>query len=77
MTIQEWLKDVRYDEYGQYLWSKRGEGGNQMIGEVRGWGALQHEFETENEAEEFQDMVGNFIAEAINEKVKRDYGTNK
>jgi hypothetical protein len=74
MTLKEWLKDIYYDEYGQYLWSKQSNG-NQMIGEVRGWGALQHEFETENEAEEFQDMVGKFIAEAINEKIKREYGT--
>jgi hypothetical protein len=73
MTIQEWLKDVHYDGFGQHLWSE--SDGNQLIGQVRGWGALQHEFETENEAEEFQDAVGQFIADAINEKVKRDYGT--
>jgi len=76
MTLKEWLKDIYYDNWGQYLWSKQSpDSGSQMIGEVRGWGALQHEFETENEAEEFQDMVGKFIAEAINEKIKRDYGT--
>jgi len=75
MTIQEWLKDVHYDGFGQHLWSKHSDG-NQLIGQVRGWGALQHEFETENEAEEFQDKVGKFIADAINEKVKRDYANN-
>lgn len=72
MTIQEWLKDIYYDEYGQYLWSKQSsDGGSQMIAEVRGWGALQHEFKTYEEAEKFQDEVGKFIAEAINEKVQR------
>ena len=72
MTIQDWLKDVYYDEFGQYLWSKQSsDGGNQMIGEVRGWGALQNEFNTMEEASKFQDEVGKFIAEAINEKVQR------
>jgi hypothetical protein len=45
-----------------------------LIGEVRGWGALQQEFKTEAEAEAFQDEVGKFIADAINEKVQRDFG---
>lgn len=78
MIISEWLKDIYYDEHGQYLWSKQdADGGSQMIGEVRGWGALQHEFETEEEAATFQDAVGKFIAEAINEKVQRDFPKNK
>jgi hypothetical protein len=78
MKINEWLKDVYYDEHGQYLWSKQdADGGSQMIGEVRGWGALQNKFKTEEEAATFQDEVGKFIAEAINEKVQRDFGGNK
>ena len=78
MKINEWLKDVYYDQHGQYLWSKQdADGGSQMIGEVRGWGALQNEFRTVEEAATFQDEVGKFIAEAINEKVQRDFGGNK
>jgi hypothetical protein len=70
MTIQEWLKDVYYDEYGQYLWSKQSsDGGSQLIGEVRGWGAIQNLPITS--PDKFQDEVGKFIAEAINEKVQR------
>jgi len=73
MTLKEWLKDVYYAPFGQYLWSRQDEdGGSQMIGEIRGWGALQNEFETDIEAEVFQDEVGKFIAAAINEKVQRD-----
>jgi hypothetical protein len=75
MTIKQWLQNVHYDDYGQYLWAKHDDG-NQLIGEVRGWGALQQEFKTEAGAEEFQDEVGKFIAEAINEKIKRDFGGN-
>lgn len=72
MKIQQWLKDVYYDEYGQYLWSKQdADGGSQMIGEIRGWGALQHEFKTTEEASKFQDEVGKFIAEATNEKIQK------
>ncbi len=73
MTIKQWLQNVHYDDYGQYLWAKHDDG-NQLIGEVRGWGALQQEFKTEAGAEAFQDEVGKFIADAINEKIKRDFG---
>jgi hypothetical protein len=70
MTIHGWLKDVYYDECGQYLWSKQSsDGGSQLIGEVRGWGAIQN-LPIEN-PDKFQDEVGKFIAEAINEKVQR------
>ena len=72
MTIKEWLSNVKYDKYGQYLWNTEKDG-SQMIGEVRGWGALQHEFKTEEEASKFQDEVGEFIAQAIREKVERDF----
>jgi len=78
MKINEWLKDVYYDEHGQYLWSKQdADGGSQMIGEVRGWGVIQQLFRTHKECSEFQDEVGKFIAEAINEKVQRDFRGNK
>ena len=74
ITIKEWLKDVYYDQFGQYIWSKQdADGGSQMIGEVRGWGALQHEFETEDDAALFQDEVGKFIAQAINEKIENTF----
>jgi hypothetical protein len=78
MTIKDWLKGTYYDQYGQYLWSKQTEDeGSQMVGEIRGWGALQNEFETEEKASLFQDEVGKFIADAINEKVQRDFGNDK
>jgi hypothetical protein len=73
MTIKQWLQNVHYDDYGQYLWVNHDDG-NQLIGEVRGWGALQNEFDSEDKAYMFQDEIGKFIADAINEKVKRDFG---
>lgn len=75
MTIEKWLSDVYYDKNGgTYLWNEDGNGGFEMVAQVRGWGALQYKFKTYDEAKEFQKQVGDFIAEAIREKVARDFG---
>jgi hypothetical protein len=37
---------------------------------IRGWGAIQHLFKTIEEQEEFQNELGIFIQDAINEKLK-------
>ena len=42
-----------------------------MVADVRGWGRIQNEFNTEEEAAIFQDNVGRFIVEAIREKIER------
>lgn len=39
---------------------------------VRGWGAIQNLFRHPREAKEFQDELGKWIAEAINEKLERE-----
>ena len=72
-------KSVYYDEHGQMIFGeKEPGGGNQLLLniDVRGWGAIQHLFPftddgTKN-AEQFQDKLGEWIAEAINEKLKKD-----
>lgn len=75
MTIKQWLSDVYYDENGTHIWNKEdADGGSQLVADVRGWGRLQNEFKTEEEAAKFQDEVGKFIADAIREKIERDYG---
>lgn len=71
---------VYYDPYGGgYIWGKET---NQMIAEaeeveegnavvsVRGWGAIQNLKNLPCTPEEFQDAIGEFIVEAINEKLK-------
>ena len=78
---------VRYDEFGGgYIWGIDNKGGEEMIAQVdepnkdsdavlsiRGWGAIQHLCKSnETYAERFQDFMGNFIAEAINEKMQRE-----
>jgi hypothetical protein len=68
---------VEYDKFGgQYFWIKSKKGGLQMLAEMRGWGGIQKLFRLEDlsldEAEKYQDMLGDFIAEAINEKIERE-----
>jgi hypothetical protein len=74
MTIKKWLSDVYYDKYGTYIWNKEQDGGNQLVSDIRGWGRLQNEFSTQEEAEKFQNEVGEFIVQAIKEKILKDYG---
>jgi hypothetical protein len=77
---------VEYDERGGgYLWGVQKNKENiQMIAQIcdveegnpvvsiRGWGAIQHLKNLPCSPEEFQDYLGDFIAEAINEKLERD-----
>ena len=50
---------------------------NNHIADIRGWGHIQYLFNNPDgtqdlpKAAAFQDSVGHFIAEAINEKLKR------
>ena len=72
MTIEKWLSDVYYDEYGTHIWNREdADGGIQLVAEIIGWGRLQNEFPTIKESEKFQDEVGKFIVEAIREKIER------
>jgi hypothetical protein len=72
MTIEKWLSDLHYDKFSQTIWNKSGnDGDSQMVADIRGWGFLEYKFETVDEAAKFQDEVGEFIAEAIREKIER------
>ncbi len=52
--------------------------GIQMVGEIRGWGAIQHLFKNPDgsidfdAAGKFQDELGEWIADAINQKLKSE-----
>lgn len=71
MEVEEYIKGkVEYDEYGgSFVWDED----MHMILDirVRGWGRIQNLVNGQEEAEELQDKVGRWIAEAINEKLKR------
>lgn len=76
---------VEYDNDGQYFWIKDLNGKIQMLAELRGYGAIQNlkkgkgaiDKLTVNEANDFQDMVGRWVAEAINEKLERESASKK
>jgi hypothetical protein len=77
--IKKFIGVAKHDEYkGTYIWGVDKTGGHQMIAEIRGWGAIQNMFKSKDgsinfeDAEKFQDELGEFIAEAINEKLMRE-----
>ena len=39
MKLEQWLRDVHYDKWVTCIWSKDEDGGNQMVADIRGWGA--------------------------------------
>ena len=76
--IKNFIGVAKHDEFkGTYIWGVDKEGGNQMIAELRGWGAIQNMFKNEDgsinfeDAEQFQDEMGKFIVDAINEKINK------
>lgn len=77
---------VKFDDFGgTYLWGVTKDN-EQMIAEIRGYGAIQNLFKDNfdnvdvEKANQFQDDIGRFIAQAITEKIKREkekYEENK
>ncbi len=72
MNIQEFIgKSVRYDIESQQIYNNDND---QLLLDVRGWGAIQNLFEKglidTKKASDFQDEIGQFISDAINEKLK-------
>lgn len=68
---------VVFDKYGGYFFINSNKG-DVMLAEIRGWGHIQNMFRNKSgviefdEAGKFQDEVGAWIAEAINEKMERE-----
>jgi hypothetical protein len=76
--IKKFIGTAKLDEFkGIYISGVDKDGGNQMIAEVRGWGAIQNMFKNKDgsinfeDAEQFQDELGKFIVDAINEKLNK------
>lgn len=72
-------ESVRFDDFGGgYFWGKQPNGVEQMIAEVRGYGAIKNLFLNKkkgcdfDKVDQFQDDLGKFIAEAITEKIERE-----
>ena len=71
-------QSVEYDQYGgAYIWGKKGNPNNPDLSmvmdiHIRGWGEIQNMFKDIKEAEDFQDEVGEWIADAINQKLQKE-----
>lgn len=82
-TKQPRVKDfidgpVKYDREGQYFWVTNGKGEIKMLATLRGWGYIQNmkPFKSSSgqidmeAAGNFQDEIGEWIADAINKKLE-------
>lgn len=84
MTIKDFInRKVTYDKFGgQYLWINDPKGGQKMLAELRGWGCIQNMFKDKQgnidstAAGKYQDKLGEWICEAINEKLERESRQN-
>ncbi len=81
MTVKEYLKGkLLYDEEGQIIFIEKEDGKLVQLCDIRGWGHIQHLFVTEkgvknidfSAAMKFQDEIGKYIKEAIEEKLKKE-----
>jgi hypothetical protein len=70
--------EAKYDEHGQFIWCVEKDGGYQKLADLRGWGAIQNLFINKDKtidldaASSFQDELGRWIVDAINEKLERE-----
>ncbi len=70
MKITDFINGkVTYSKQGQYLWI---DNGMRLLAQLRGWGTFTKMFSTGKDAAKFQDEVGQFVADAINEKIERE-----
>jgi hypothetical protein len=59
-------------DLGTYIWSNNEAEKTELIAIIEGYREIQNICTTISEANEFQDEMGRFIAEAINEKIQRE-----
>jgi DNA-directed RNA polymerase alpha subunit len=70
--VIDFLGKVHYSgDLGTYIWSNNTGGNTELIAIIEGYRSIQELCRTVNEANDFQDEMGRFIAEAINEKIER------
>ena len=74
MKPQDFIgKKATYFEYGTQIFGENEKGELQMILDVRGWGAIQKIFNgNAQKASDFQDELGAWFVDAINEKLERE-----
>ena len=77
-TIKDFLNgEIKFDPNGSgYFWIVKPDGNHEMLADmrIRGWGEINNLFKHDHKAAAaFQDELGKFIADAINEKIERDF----
>jgi hypothetical protein len=68
--IRSWIGKAVYNDHGQMIFRENNGGQHQFL-DVRGWGAITKIFKTTEEMEAFQDAVGEWVADAINQKLAK------
>jgi hypothetical protein len=83
MKIKDFIGvKAKYDEEGQLIWGVDENGRLQHLADIRAWGAIQNLFINKDKsidldaASNFQDEFGEWIVEAINEKLEREQQLN-
>ena len=71
MTIPEYINKAEYDPHGQMIFAVQPDGNKQLLLDVRGWGHIYNLFPEGDQASEFQDELGRWIADAINQKLSQ------
>lgn len=70
--IRKYIGKAMYDAHGQLIFRGADNDNLQQFLDVRGWGAIQHMgFKTVEEAMVFQDRVGQWVTDVINEKLNQ------
>lgn len=64
-----------YDEHGQIIFASTGDD-IQMFLDLRGWGRISKVIPNLTEATKFQDNLGKWVVDAINEKLERERNGN-
>ena len=72
IVLHSFVGTVFYDPEGQLIGGVQASGHHQRLMDLRGWGGIQQLFSDHKEASVFQDHLGCWIADAINEKLKRE-----
>lgn len=67
--IREYLNGIEYDPENRTLTADEGDN---HVANIRGWSSIRKMFTTDQEAGEFQDALGEWIADAITQKLKNN-----
>lgn len=70
-TVETWLSNISYNKAGKFIQNVEQNEESTMVADVRGFYALEYMFDTPKDVYEFQDDVGEFIAQAIREKIEK------